>query len=120
MCPTSRSTLFAVSLYIVFFCGEGPRSRCYGSTAALRLIVQPCDEDGKFFSFSHFNAVPVKSNRQGKIEVLGFKTLPVSLCPPQIPHGSTRDRNMAAVVRPANNSMTRQNVFFNFRFAGHR
>jgi hypothetical protein len=25
--------------------GEGPRSRCYGRTAALRLIVQPCDED---------------------------------------------------------------------------
>ena len=29
----------------VFFCGEGPRSRCYGRTAVLRLIVQPCDED---------------------------------------------------------------------------
>jgi hypothetical protein len=26
-------------------CGEGPRSRCYGRTAAMRLIVQPCDED---------------------------------------------------------------------------
>jgi hypothetical protein len=25
--------------------GEGPRSRRYGRTAALRLIVQPCDED---------------------------------------------------------------------------
>jgi accessory gene regulator protein AgrB len=24
---------------------EGPRSRCYRRTAALRLIVQPCDED---------------------------------------------------------------------------
>jgi hypothetical protein len=35
--------------------GEGPRSRCYGRTAALRLIVQPCDEDEEkgdhFFSF---------------------------------------------------------------------
>jgi hypothetical protein len=29
----------------VFFYGEGPRSRYYGRTAALRLIVQPCDED---------------------------------------------------------------------------
>jgi hypothetical protein len=29
----------------VFLFGEGPRSRCYGRTAALRLIVQPCDED---------------------------------------------------------------------------
>jgi hypothetical protein len=25
--------------------GEGPRSRCYGHAAALRLIVQPCGED---------------------------------------------------------------------------
>ena len=29
----------------VFFYGEGSRSRCYGRTAALRFIVQPCDED---------------------------------------------------------------------------
>jgi hypothetical protein len=27
------------------FCGDGPRSSCYGRTAALRLIVQPCDEE---------------------------------------------------------------------------
>jgi hypothetical protein len=36
-----------------FFSGEGPRSRRYGRTAALRLIVQPCDEDDDYFlSFS--------------------------------------------------------------------
>ena len=29
---------------------EGPRSRCYRRTAALRLIVQPCDEDDEVFS----------------------------------------------------------------------
>jgi hypothetical protein len=38
------------------FCGEGPRSRCYGHTTALRLIVQPCVEDeendDQFFHFS--------------------------------------------------------------------
>ena len=27
-----------------FFC-EWPRNGCYGRTAALRLILQPCDED---------------------------------------------------------------------------
>jgi hypothetical protein len=37
--------------YVVFFSVEGPRSRCYGRTAALRLIVQPCDEDNYFFRF---------------------------------------------------------------------
>jgi hypothetical protein len=29
----------------LFFSGEGPRSRRYDRTAALRLLVQPCDED---------------------------------------------------------------------------
>jgi hypothetical protein len=35
----------------VLFMGEGPRSRCYGRTAALRRIVQPCDEDEKLSVF---------------------------------------------------------------------
>jgi hypothetical protein len=28
-----------------FFSGEGPRSRRYGRTAAVTLLVQPCEED---------------------------------------------------------------------------
>jgi hypothetical protein len=39
----------------IFFCGEGPYSRRYGRAAALRLILQPCDEnddDDYFLSFS--------------------------------------------------------------------
>jgi hypothetical protein len=38
-----------------FLSGEGPRSRRYGRTEALWLIVQPCDEDEDddyFLSFS--------------------------------------------------------------------
>jgi hypothetical protein len=39
---------------MVQFFLEGPRSRSYGRTAALRLFVQPCDEDDQFsFSFFH-------------------------------------------------------------------
>jgi hypothetical protein len=39
--------------FLFFFSGEGPRSRRYGRPAAMRLIVQPCDEDeGYFLSFS--------------------------------------------------------------------
>jgi hypothetical protein len=35
-----------------FSCGEGPRSRSYGSTAVLRLIVQPMMKmKGKMISF---------------------------------------------------------------------
>ena len=41
----SRSGIERHRQDIYFFCGEGSRSRSYGRTAALRLIVQPCDED---------------------------------------------------------------------------
>jgi hypothetical protein len=34
---------------ILFLHGEGPRSRCYRRTTALRLFVQPYDEDEQFF-----------------------------------------------------------------------
>jgi hypothetical protein len=41
---------------LTFLSDEGPRSRCYGCTTALRLIVQPYDEDEEddyyFLSFS--------------------------------------------------------------------
>jgi hypothetical protein len=40
-----------------FFGDEGPRSRRYRRTAALRLIVQPCDEDEeKVDKFSIFRS----------------------------------------------------------------
>jgi hypothetical protein len=34
-----------VHFFFFFLHGEGPRSRCYGRTTALRLFVQPYDED---------------------------------------------------------------------------
>jgi hypothetical protein len=44
-----------------FFFGEGPRSRCYGRTAALRLLEQPCDEDEMIsFFISTSNGAPVQ------------------------------------------------------------
>jgi hypothetical protein len=42
------------------FCGEGPRSRCYGRTAVLRLTVQPFDEDDSFFFVFLSNRAPVE------------------------------------------------------------
>jgi hypothetical protein len=44
--------VFFYFLFYLFFGGEGPLSRCYGRTAALRLIVQPCDEDEEKDDFS--------------------------------------------------------------------
>ena len=55
--------LGVVSSDTLFFFGEEPRSRSYGRTAALRLIVQLCDEDEEkddhFFIFPT-NAAPVE------------------------------------------------------------
>jgi hypothetical protein len=45
---------------IIFFCGEGPRSKSYGRTAALRRIVQPCDEDVQCFFIFPSNGAPVE------------------------------------------------------------
>jgi hypothetical protein len=53
----------------------------------------------RFFLLFHFNGVPVEWNWQGKAEVLREKPVPVPLCPPQIPHGPTRDRNRASAMR---------------------
>jgi hypothetical protein len=36
------------------FSGEGPRSRRYGRTAAMKLIVQPCDEDGDYYYYYYY------------------------------------------------------------------
>jgi hypothetical protein len=44
------------------------------------------------------NGAPVEWNWQGKTEVLGEKPIPVPLCPPQIPHGLTRDRTRTSAV----------------------
>jgi hypothetical protein len=40
---------------LFFFSGEGPRSRRYGRTAAVRLIVQPYDEDEDYDDFLSFS-----------------------------------------------------------------
>jgi hypothetical protein len=89
-------------LHGVFFCGEGPRSRCYGRTAVLRLIVPPCDEDkekdGQFFLFFQVMGHRWNEIDRGKPKYSGEKPVPVSLCPPQIPRGSTQYRNRASAV----------------------
>jgi hypothetical protein len=46
--------LITMLSYFFFFSSEWPRSRRYGRTAALRLIVQPCDEDYDHYFFILF------------------------------------------------------------------
>jgi hypothetical protein len=45
------------------------------------------------------NRAPVEWNWQVKTEVCREKPVPVTLCPPQIPHGLTRDRTRGSAVR---------------------
>jgi hypothetical protein len=52
-----------------------------------------------FFFVFPCNGAPVEWNWQAKTEVLGEKTVPVPFCPPEIPHGQTRDRKRASAVR---------------------
>jgi hypothetical protein len=61
-------------IFLLFI--KGPRSRCYGRTAALRLIVQPCDEDEFFFCFSNLMEHRWNKIDRGKPEVLRRKTFP--------------------------------------------
>jgi hypothetical protein len=51
-----------VQVGLFFFIGEGPRSRRYGRTAALRLLLQPCDGDDDDYYFCPFpsNGAPVE------------------------------------------------------------
>jgi hypothetical protein len=84
----SNVTVFYTNSKLVVF-GEGPRRRCYGRTPALRLIVQPFDED-KFFLLFFFRVM--EWNCQGNSEVLGEKPIPVPLRLPEISHGLAWDR----------------------------
>jgi hypothetical protein len=77
---------------IIFVFIEGPHSRSYGRTAALKAYCATLwwrwrERWSVFFSS---NGALVEWNWQGKTEVLGEKPIPVPLCPPQIPHGPTR------------------------------
>jgi hypothetical protein len=64
---------------VCFFSGEGPRSRRNGRTAALRLLVQPCDEDDDdddyFCPFSS-NGAPVEWNWNPENRSTRRKTCP--------------------------------------------
>ena len=78
-----------------------------------------CNSVMKMISFFVFpcNVAPVEWNWQGKTEVLGEKPVPVPLCPPQIPHGLTRDsavrgRRLTAWVmaRPPTQVITHESI----------
>jgi hypothetical protein len=61
----SKHILYRIQAGNFFFSSEGPRSRRYGRTAAMRLLVQPYDDDdGDDDDFCPFpsNGAPVELN----------------------------------------------------------
>jgi hypothetical protein len=64
--------------FIAIFFEKGPAARCYGRTAALRLIVRPCDEDEEkdqfFFSFFRVTEQLWNEIDRGKPKYSGGKT----------------------------------------------
>jgi hypothetical protein len=93
--PEHKSAIPA--FWMTSLSSEGPRSRHYRRTAALRLHVQPCDEgDDDGYSFILFLVMEHRWNEidRGKPKYSGQKPVPVPLCP----HGLTRDRTRASAV----------------------
>jgi hypothetical protein len=88
------------NIFLFIYLLKGPATDATDAPQPWRLIVQPCDEDNEsFFLLFHFNEAQVEWNWQGKTEIFERKPVPVPLCPPQIPHGLTRNRTRASAVR---------------------
>jgi hypothetical protein len=82
-----------------FLLWRAPQQKLRTHRSLVGLLCNPMRKIMKLFLLFHFNGAPVEWNWQGKTEVLGEKPVPVPLCPPQIPHGLTLDRNRASSVR---------------------
>jgi hypothetical protein len=97
------------NIFFFFFLVRGPRSWCYGRTAALRLIVQPLWWIWRWAVFLPSftsNGAPVEWNWQGKTDS-SEKNLSQCLCPSQISHGLDLGSNPGLRgERPATNRLS--------------
>jgi hypothetical protein len=80
-----------------FLVMKGPAADATDAPQPWRFLCNPVMKIIIFYPFPS-NGAPVEWNWQGKTEVLGEKPVTVPLCPPQIPHGLTRDRTWASAV----------------------
>jgi hypothetical protein len=95
---TTHPTTVAVYQRIIFCVCDGSRNRCYGRTAALRLIVQPVM---KMIILLFFLVMEHRWNEidRGKPKYSGGKTLSQCHFVHQKSHIDTRDRTRVSVVR---------------------
>jgi hypothetical protein len=80
-----------------FFVVKGPAADATDAPQPWGLLCNPVMKMINCFVFPS-NGAPVKWKWQWKTEVLGEKPVSVPLCPPQIPHGPTRDRTQVCLV----------------------
>jgi hypothetical protein len=79
---------------------KGPAADATDALQPWGFLCNPVMKTKMMINFCPFpsNGALVERNWQGKSEELGEKPVPVPLCPPQIPHGLTRDRTRASAV----------------------
>jgi hypothetical protein len=87
-----NSEMYRIGTESFFFVVKSPAADATDAPQPRGLLWNPMMKMINFLIFLS-NRLPVEWNCQGKTEVL------VPLCPPQTPHGLTRDRTRASAVR---------------------
>jgi hypothetical protein len=95
---TGLCSFLTSPLLLFFIYWRAPQQMLRSHRSLEGLLCKPVMKV-KYFSAFPFNGVLMEWNGQGKTEVFGEKPVPLQLCPPQIPHGLTRDRTWASAVR---------------------
>jgi hypothetical protein len=85
-------------LWSFFLGSKDPAADATDAQQPWGLLCNPVMEMISFFVFPCTGG-PVEWNWQGKTEVLEEKLTPVPLCPLQIPHGVSRHRTRASLMR---------------------
>jgi hypothetical protein len=87
------------NVFTCFFVVKGPAADATDAPQPWGLLCNPVMKMISFFSVLPSNGAPVEWNWRENRSTRGEKPFPVPLCPPQIPHGLTRDQTQASAVR---------------------
>jgi hypothetical protein len=97
-CPLLVDVSPSVCVFVLLM--TGPAADATDALQPWGFLCNPDEDEEDCYFFCPFpsNGGQVEWYWQVKTEVLGEKPVPVSLCPPQIPHGLNRDRTRASEV----------------------
>jgi hypothetical protein len=101
------NTVFKIASFSKFFFVKGPAADATDAPQPWGLLCSPVMKMIRFFSVFRVMEHWWNEIDRGKTEVLGEKPVPLLRCPPQIPHGLTRDRTRRfRGERPATNRLS--------------